>query len=266
MRTIPLHLVNEEGSNSDSTDDLFTAWPGTEVDVDVTVPPPTIRAIWIGVSLDGASNKPFELTASVASIILAGWPRVYKGTEIVDGNGVKSLYSDNLDDVNFLLNTCCGTNIATQSLALKQSNLSLKVTDPNPPCDGEAFFKWLAVIGTNEDRTVQVLFHLKLTSADTLTVIEGDILDVSPSNTVQQVLSWFADFVGLTVGADTIVANDVVAGVNEVNVDAFDFGIIEMTTTILDTADDSVISTATSTFRLPGSNCGDGGSSSDSGE
>lgn len=278
-QNIPLHLVVDEGNNSNSGDDVVQGWPGLaglynfspfSGPSDFTLPIVTIRRVWFGVSEDLSGAKVYQIDTPIATIIGAGAPRVYQGTEIIDTAGHRFAFSEAYDDVQAALSACCNSEVLTAAFAFKQSNQSLDPNQPDPPCGAEAIFKWLAVLGTNPLSGYDYTMYVKLTSRDGLVTWEHNLaLQLALAATIQQVLAWPADFIGL-VGLDsvTLIANADVADGTHRHVSNFDGGTILMRTTIRDIGGDHpvIFSVAEQTFRLPDTDCDQEGSSDSSGE
>lgn len=209
-----LHLVNDLGSDSigGSQSDVPSLWPGTPLSYDFTLTPQAIRPVWVGVSADGTTNQVYPLSTSVATIIGAGWSHVYQGTEIVGANGDVLVFSEQYLHVLNALSACCATSVATAAFSLRQSNYSLDPDQPVPPCGVDALFKWLAVRGSAEARTLTYRFVAHLTTADGLTT--QDVVyaaDLAFTETLQLVKNWPADFAGLaeyalgTIGVEVVI-------------------------------------------------------------
>lgn len=267
---IPLKLVLDLGSGSEFFDsvsdpggDIDNGWPGVDYNLDLTIPPQLIQPVWIGVSADGTNAQVFQKDTPIADIITAGYPRVYQGTEIQTGEGDVLVFSDQYQHILLAMSACCGSSVDTAVYALKQSNYPLTVGE-HVPCGAEAAFKWLAVRGSTETRNLKYTFAVRLTSADALTMIEGNLANELPLPvTTQMFKAWPDDFIGLTIGATTLVANNVVPGVGEMNVGDFDGGKIRISVTIIDDDTEAVVDQVLKEFALP-SNCQDDESASDS--
>jgi hypothetical protein len=261
-QTIPLKLVIDLGGGSeffdsvaDSDQDIVYPWPGDPVTFDLTVEPHLIQPVWIGVSADGNDAQAYPVTTSVEDILAAGWAHVYQGTEIADGSGNVTVYSDQYNHILLAIAACCNNNFPTQALALKQSRFPLTPGETYP-CGSEAIFTWLVVYGRNEDRpALSARFDIKLTSADQSIILEGPFssFGIPPGGKITK--SWPNDFIGMTVGGENLVANDVEPMVGERRVMDFDNGTIEVKTSVLDETFEVIIQEA-NTWALPGTQCG----------
>lgn len=273
MRTIPLHLVIDLGGGSELYDsvpsdvDPVSVYPGSPVDYDVTDEPQEVRPVWIGVSADGTDAQAYPINTPIATI-KASWPRIYQGTEIVNPGSVQ-VFSENFDDVEFLIEACCATGIATDALALKQSPAAL-TPGQRYPCGTEAIFKWLAILGNPETRTLNYSFQVLITSNDitkpplqkTLTAGEESLLA-----TVQLVKKWPDDFIGMMFdGGETLVANDVIPGAMQYNVRDYDNGTIQVIVTIIDVNTVEIVESDIKDFALPDTDCISESESAPSGE
>lgn len=144
MRLIALHLLNDLGSDSigGSIADQPFAWPGLPVDYDVTIPPENVAPVWAGVSADGSTNQIFPMTATVAQIIAAGFPRVYQVTQITGADGSVQVFSENLKTVQILIAACClNTGQGSPSSPDDASASPGESTSPSPGAEifGEEF-------------------------------------------------------------------------------------------------------------------------------
>jgi hypothetical protein len=108
MRLITLHLLNDLGADSigGSIADTPHAWPGTPVEYDIT-DPPEVGQVWVGVSQDGSDNQVYPKNTSVATIIAAGWPRVYQVAQIFGFDGSVQVFSETQKTVQVLIDACC---------------------------------------------------------------------------------------------------------------------------------------------------------------
>jgi hypothetical protein len=262
-QTIPLKLLIELGGGSeffdsvaDSDQDIVHPWPGDPVTFDLTVEPQLIQPVWIGVSADGSDAQAYPLTTSVAAILAAGWAHVYQGTEIADGSGTVTVYSNQYNHVLLAIASCCNNNFATQALALKNSPYAL-IPGQTYPCPASASYKWIALKGKNETRpNLAYTFGLSLINQDlTLLLNNTTIASGALPNTTQLELSWPEDFIGLIIDGVTLVGNDTVPLSGERQVKDFDGGIIAMAVNIEDLDVPEGISNANSQFALPDSDC-----------
>lgn len=266
-----LTLINNDGSSE--------PWPGTPEELDPTACPDgnpmVFTPVWIGLLPDRSASQVFPITTSIATILGGGFTHIYQGTLLDSCNIGQHAYLQSLQQVNQLLAaSCCSTVIQTASFALKTSNQSLSPDDAPPPCGAEAIFKWLAVRGTNEVRALQYIFQFNMYSQDGLTVQTFTIVNEDPlTETVQHVKRWPTDFIGLVSNeGKTLVANNVVPGVDDLPVSTFDNGTLDMITRIYtDDIDHTLVSGKESFFIFPGTDCGSqdsssGGSASASGE
>lgn len=173
------------------------------------------------------------------------------------------IVSNSIFDVQHTFETCCGSpTIPSAARVFVQSNEDLTPGETYP-CGAEAIFKWLAIKGTGSVANLKYTFQVKLTSADGLTEIEGDLVTDQPlAATTQLVKSWPDDFVGLVIGATTLVANDATPGVGEMRVGDFDGGTIDLTATVVDDDTEETVSSETRQFALPVTQCDDEGSGS----
>lgn len=265
-QTIPLHLVLDLGTGSeffdsvaDSDQDIVYPWPGDPYTLDLTTPIQLIQPVWIGVSADGNNAQAFPKSMTVAQIIAAGFPRVYEGTEIVDGDGNVLVFSDQYNHILLAIAACCNPNYLTQALALKTSNKPL-TPGQTYVCGTEAIFKWLALYGKNELRPdLTYEFRIRMINADASIDLEDALVPTAPfSETHANVLNWPADFVGLTIEGENLVANDTVSPMpGELRLLTFDGGTLEMHVIIRDNAA-AIIAEDTQIFALPDSQCGTG--------
>lgn len=261
MRTIPLTLLLDLGGTSEVLESLAQAvnpWPGDDFDLDVTTPPTTVDAVWIGVSADGNSSQAYPVDTPLATILGAGWPRIYQGTHIVDSAGNEYVLSTILNDVQGLLANCCGSQVNTLALALKQSNLALTPGETYP-CGGEAIFKWLAVRGSTEERVLTARFTIILTSSDNSTVFTREV-STSLEVTKQLVQTWPTTFIDEDYTnqlSETLilVQNGEANNVDEVEVSTFDGGTITVRVEILEGVD--VVLSDEKVFALPATDCTD---------
>lgn len=168
--------------------------------------------------------------------------------------------SNPFEDIFYTIDTCCGTSYPDGPFVFKQSLYPLTPGEP-VPCGAEAIFKWLAIVKEEGGSFPWTTYDFRATlrSADTLIEITGNIQTGGLSSTVQMVKSWPADFIGLTIGGKTLVANDVTPGVDEYNVGAFDGGEIDIIVSMNHAFDGSV--DASSTWALPSTQCDDESSS-----
>lgn len=264
---IPLLIVLDLGNGSeffnsvaDSDQDISYPWPGDPYTLDLTNPPELMQAVWIGVSQDGNTMQAFPVTTPIPTIIAAGFPRVYQGTEIADSEGNVMVFSNQYNHVLLAISACCTTQVLTQVLALKQSNYPL-IVGQTYPCGAEAIFKWLAILGSNETTPDLVYsFRVSLENQDgDVLISEYFVLSEPLTETVQATKSWPSDFIGMTIGGTTLVANDATPGVGERRVSDFDNGTITLQVEITDGIDFGQSTSAS--FALPGTDCG-----SDSGD
>lgn len=194
----------------------------------------------------------------------------HAATKITCSNNPDNFYvvGNSIFDVIQAFTTCCAApNIQTQALALKQSNAAL---DPSQtyPCGTEAIFKWVAILGNNETTPDLVYtFRVTLTNEAGDVIISEDFVSAQPLTvTVQASKNWPTDFIGMTIGGTTLVANDAVPGVGERRVSDFDNGTITMVTEITD--GDAYNRSQQSEFALPPTDCAQpesGSSGSESG-
>lgn len=158
------------------------------------------------------------------------------------------------------LGFCCSTiHITSAPYALKTTASPL-TPGQIYPCGTQAGFKWLAVFGNEDPPTNYTrFFEIELQNADA-SIILVDVLSTGPLvATIQTILNWPANFIGLTIDGITIVGNDEVAGVNELNVGEFDFGKITIRVRLVDGPTELIAETE---FSLPDTTCGGGGSGS----
>jgi hypothetical protein len=198
----------------------------------------------------------FHFSTDASAAIAAPWPWE-PATRIVNCNGATVIVSEYIADIMAQANTCCGTsNIPTQALALKNSAHTLSLDEPAAGCGTPAEFVWLALYGSNETRNMEYFFFIQLTSADGLTQIAEYFVDTALfTQTVEHKKKWPADFIGLQIGAITLVANNVVPGVNELRVRDFDGGTLQMGVEIQDTDLEQNVSIANKEFKLPDTDC-----------
>jgi len=183
----------------------------------------------------------------------------HAATKITCSNNPDNFYvvGNSIFDVVQAFNTCCAApNILTQALALKQSNAALDPTQTYP-CGTEAVFKWVAILGNNETTPDLVYyFRVALTNqAGDVLISEYFVVAEPLTETVQAVKSWPTDFIGMTLGGTTLVANDVVPGVGERRVSDFDNGTINMLVEISDGGD--YYTSQQAEFALPPTDCGE---------
>lgn len=269
---LTLHLVNDLGSDSigGSQSDVPSLWPGTPTPYDFSLTPQAIRPVWIGVSADGVTNQVYPISTSVPTIIGAGWPRVYQGTEIVGNHGDVLVFSEQYQHVLNALSHCCATGVTSNALVLLSSRYDLDPTGPLPPCGVEAIFKLLAILGNPESHTLLYQWGFQLIGSD------GDIdnqfnwFETNPLDaTTQKLLPWATGFYGLvdSVGhARFLVADDdPTVDPNAVRVGFYAGGTITLNVVVYDPDDEAYFFTQMQTFRLPGTDCEEG-SASASGE
>jgi hypothetical protein len=238
------------------------AWRG--IDYNLTVPPASVEPIWIGVSSNGESTQVFPISTTVKNIRKI-WARVYQGTKITLLDGSVLAFSDQYSHVLSDLKKCCLKFIRSGPFVFKISNKTLK-PGADFPCETEAGFKWLAVLGTEDPPVAYTrFFEIELKNAAETLVLSGELSSGTLVDTIQTVLNWPEDFIGLTIDGTTIVANDVIAGIGEVNIGEFDFGTITVRTRMTAAPDIELI--AENEWSLPDTTCADDSSSvSDSGE
>lgn len=255
-------MVNDLGNDSisGSDSDVPSAWPGTPTSYDFNNTPQLIQPVWIGVSEDGSTNQVYPIDTPVTTILGDGWVHVYQGTEIVGQDDDVQVFSEQYQQLLAQLDACCGTSFATAPFALKQSNQSLAIGDPNPPCGADAFFKWLALFGSTEDRDLAYRFTFSLIPADEDML---EVLTFRPANelpfteTVQLLKKWPDDFVGMvSLEGVTLVGPTAEPGVNERRVSDFDGGTIGVVVTLFE--NDEQIDESSGTWRLPGTICTSG--------
>lgn len=211
-------------------------------------------------------------TVDEARYLIPGWLaeslEFHAATKIMCSNDPDNFYvvGNSYFDVVNAFNVCCGTpNIQTQALVFKQSNYSLNPDDELPPCGAEAQFKWLAIRSASDIRNLIYTFRVILRNTDlTIEIVKDWIFEQSLPSTQQLIKQWPADFIGELFGSFTLVANDVVPGVNEYQVRDFDNGTIVVTSQIIDADTEMTISMQEQEFILPGTDCDEAPSSSGS--
>lgn len=174
------------------------------------------------------------------------------------------------EDIFYTIDTCCGVSYGDGPFVFKQSLYPLTPGEP-VPCGAEAIFKWLALVHPTDPSFPWIShdFSATLRSADSLIEISGNIVAGGPAETTQMVKKWPDDFIGLTLGGKTLVANNVTPGVDEYNVGAFDGGEIDVVVNMNHAFEGS--ESASQTFALPATQCDDesasfSGSTSESSE
>jgi hypothetical protein len=186
----------------------------------------------------------------------------HAATMITCSNDPANFYvvSDSFFDVVNAFNTCCGVpNILTQALSLKISNSPL-TAGVTYPCGTAAAFRWLAILGNNDEAPLEYLFRLQLMTADLSTTLNFDLETNPLTATTQLQKSWFEDFIGL-VSTDnkTLVANSTEnPGPDDVKVQTFDGGIARIIVQITDTNLSQVVASSDMEWALPGTQCGAG--------
>lgn len=205
----------------------------------------------------------FHFSQSAAEAITEGW-EWHAATEITSCNGT-FVVSNYIVDIIGQINSCCGSVFPTQFFTFMNSSYpiqfdTLNPPDQVPPCGAKLTLRWLAVRGTNEARNINRTFTAYLTSeggavsaAFTFGGTETDLL-----TTVQEERVWPDDFIGLEDdgGNFTLVANDVVPGVNERRVSDFDGGTIEAALIAIDEAGPiQIAGVSTGLARIPDSDC-----------
>lgn len=204
-----------------------------------------------------------EFIAAVNAQELAATVNKHIGTALRCGGGFWVLLDMNIAEFIEALGICCGAEgIDSAPYALKASGLPLDV-DKTYPCGYEAAFKWLAVFGT-EDPALTLIryFDIELQNAAVSVTLVDTLSSGALAATIQTVLNWPADFIGLTIDGITLVANNVVAGVNEMNIGDFDYGKITVRVRLEDLPDIELIDEHE--WSLPDTTCGGESSSGES--
>lgn len=258
------------------------AWPGVEEEilfddaacpaVDGDVPYFKIEQGFVVMGFDASASDSFAapdgwqyFSNEDAQALIAGWAAAdlewHAATKITCSNNPDNFWivSNSFFDVQNAFSICCGApNILTMPFALKQSNKEL-TPGTQYICGTEAIFRWLVIYGSNETRpNLSARFDIRLTSADESVTLAGPFSSFPIGPTGQISKSWPADFIGMTIDGVNLVANDQeVVMPGEMRVKDFDFGTIEVTTSILDENFD-VVQSDTNTWALPTTQCGAG--------
>ena len=237
----------------------FDAWPGTLTEVDLACEGEIIITPGFAVDLPGDGWSFFSVQEFFEAYPGAntGGLEFHPATSLrCDADGGFDIFvSEPPNDVIYGITACCSTSIATQALALKFSAYPLTPGE-FLPCGAEAIFKWLFILAQADEALAWTTLTFEITIRDAgNTVSHHQVLYSGVVETKQMVKKWPEDFIGLTIGGKTLVANNVTPGPDEYNVSFFDGGEVDILVRASDAFESSI--EQTNTFVLPGTECGE---------
>lgn len=208
-------------------------------------------------------------TEDDARDLIPGWAAAsmdwHAATKIFCSNNPSNFWivSDSYYNVLSAFTTCCGApQILTNAFSLKASPAPL-IPGTAPACGVPAAFKWLALLGNDDDRP-NLVYRFEYILRDSSNGQEETFI-IGPyqplSATTQEVKNWPADFLGaVSNGGIELVNNDIAPSGSQRRVMAYDGGTIEVRTIVAldESGDYTTVNESEETWALPGTVCGSG--------